>query len=125
MNSKKELFSHAAIVLAVANVGHSLAYYENKLGFTCNFRRNDPMDYAVLKRGDISIHLTNKDNAESVLKNRISIYIFVHDVDAVYHEFSEKNVTIHTPIGDREYQMREFDVIDPDGYIIGFGMNTN
>lgn len=95
MNSQKELFSHAATVLAVANVGHSLAYYQNKLGFTCNFKWNDPMDYAVLKRGDISIHLTNKDNAESVLKNQISIYIFVHDVDVVYHEFSEKNVT-HT-----------------------------
>lgn len=102
MKSQKELFSHAATVLAVANVGHSLAYYENKLGFTYNFRWNDPMDYAVLKRDDISIHLTNKDNAESVLKNRISIYIFVHDVDAVYHEFSEKNVTIHTLLSEIE-----------------------
>jgi len=121
MNLQKELFSHAATVLAVANVGESLDYYENKLGFKCNFKWNDPADYAVLKRGEISIHLTKSDSAEYISKNRTSIYIFVHDIDAVYREFSEKKISINTPIGNREYGMREFDVRDPDGYIMGFG----
>jgi uncharacterized glyoxalase superfamily protein PhnB len=121
MNSQKELFSHAATVLAVANMEQSLEYYENKLGFTCNFKWNDPIDYAVLKRGEVSIHLTIRDDSESISKDRTSIYIFVHDVDAVYQEFSDKKVTINTPVGDREYRMREFEVRDPDGYIIGFG----
>jgi catechol 2,3-dioxygenase-like lactoylglutathione lyase family enzyme len=62
MKSQKELFSHAATVLTVANVEQSLDYYENKLGFTCYFKWNDPLDYAVLKRGKISNHLTNRDD---------------------------------------------------------------
>jgi len=89
MNLQKELFSHAATVFAVANVEESLDYYENKLGFKCNLKWNDHVDYAV------------------------------------YQEFSEKKISINTPIRNREYGMREFDVRDPDGYIIGFGMNTN
>jgi uncharacterized glyoxalase superfamily protein PhnB len=115
MKSQKELFSHAA------NVEKSSDYYENELGFTSYFKWNDTLDYAVLKRGEISIHLTNRDDSESISKDRTSIYFYVHDVDAVYQEFSEKKVTINTPVGDREYRMREFDARDPDGYIIGFG----
>ena len=121
MNSPKEQFSHAATVIPVVNVPNSLNFYENQLGFTCNFKWNDPVDYAVVKRGEVSIHLTKIDSEEKRNSHRTSIYIFVHDVDVVYQEFIENKVTIHTEIGNREYGMREFDVKDPDGYIIGFG----
>ncbi len=49
------------------------------------------------------------------------MYIFVHDIDGLYGEFINRNVKIGCEIGDRDYDMRNFDIIDPDGHRITFG----
>ena len=42
-------------------------------------------------------------------------------IDLLYQKCLEKAVPVHHPIGNRDYQMRDFDVIDPDGHIIEVG----
>lgn len=121
MTKPSELFSHFACVLPVTNMNRSLEFYRDKLGFNVTFTWNDPIDYAVLKRGDVGIHLTKSDRKVIPTGQHTSIFIFVHDADAVYEEFIGKQVAMANPIGDRDYRMRDFDLIDPDGYILTFG----
>lgn len=123
MTDVKNLFSHAATIIPVADVPASAEYYRDKLGFEITFLWNDPPDYAVLKAGEgVSIHLSTQKKAEELKDNRpIEVYIFVHDVDALYKAYQDRGVKIHTPIGDREYGMRDFDVEDPSGNLLSFG----
>lgn len=123
MSQPKELFSHAATVFPVKDVEKSMRFYSEVLGFNINFKWGDPVSYAVLKRGEVSIHLTQKEG-NSKPSNHTSLYVFVHDVDAVHDEFVTSNANITNPIGDRDYGMRDFDVTDPDGYLLAFGNGT-
>ena len=115
-------FSHAATVFPVEDVRKTAEYYRDLLGFEITFEWGDPVTYAVMKRGEgVSVHIVQKDDdgfePSSV---HTALYVFVHDVDAVYDEYKSKDVNITNDIGDREYGMRDFDVKDPNGYCLSF-----
>lgn len=121
MSDLKKFFSHSATILPVADVLSTAEYYRDKLGFEITFLWNDPPDYAVLKAGEgVSIHLS-KSNTGPSNTGHIAVYIFAHNVDALYQAYQERSVSIHTPIGDRDYGMRDFDIKDPNGYLLSFG----
>lgn len=113
--------SHSATVFAVSDMERSLTFYNQGLGFEIEFTWMDPPEYAVLKRDNVNLHLSLTDDPINPPKHR-SLYIFPYNVDAVYSEFKNKNLTGLSEIGDRDYDMRDFDVRDPDGYIVCFGL---
>ncbi len=120
---KKELFSHAAPVFPVAKVGASAKWYEEKLGFTIGFLWQEPPTYGVLRRSEnVSIHLAETDMAK--ITNKAILYIFVHDVDELYAEFLERQAPVLQAPQDTDYQMREFELCDPDGNKLVFGKST-
>ncbi len=119
--STPKLLSHASPIWPVTDMQRSLDFYENQLGFTINFKWEDPPTYATLSRDEIGLHLTIRDDMPSDYKPLTSLFIFVHDVDAIWEECLQNNVKIITQIGDRDYRMRDFDIEDPDGYRIVFG----
>ena len=51
--------------------------------------------------------------------------IFVHDIDALYQKYQKAGANITNPIGDREWGMRDFDITDPNGFILSFGAEMN
>ncbi|MEL7532295.1 MAG: VOC family protein [Bacteroidota bacterium] len=117
---KKELFSHAAPVFPVANVGLSAKWYEEKLGFTIGFLWQDPPTYGVLRRSEnVSVHLVETDMDK--VSHKAILYIFVHDVDALYAEFLERQVPVLGSPQNTDYQMREFELCDLDGNKLVFG----
>ncbi|MEL6590606.1 MAG: VOC family protein [Bacteroidota bacterium] len=119
----KELFSHAAPVFPVADVSKAARWYEDKLGFTISFLWQEPPTYGVLRRSEhVSIHLSETDMSK--VDRKAVHYIFVHDVDAVYAEFLERQVPLEEKPQDTDYQMREFELIDPDGNRLVFGKGT-
>ena len=117
----KELFSHASSVFPVRDINHSIRFYTKQLGFKLNFTWEDPITYAVLARGEVKIHLSTRQDDCVPSKRHTALYIFVHDVDAVYEEFLAQNVIIENPPEDQTYKMREFNITDPDGYILTIG----
>jgi len=94
MSDRKELFSHCANILPVEDIVRSIEFYKDKLGFEVNFTWNDPVEYAVLKRGDVGIHLPQREGCSDEPQSRSAIYIFVYDVDAVYEEFLARKIEI-------------------------------
>lgn len=122
----QELFSHASTVWPVKDMETSLAYYQNTLGFEVTFTWEEPVTYAVLSRGNITINLVIRDDMPADYKPLAALYIFVHDVDALWADFTAKGAKVLNPIGDREYGMRDFDIQDPNGYriVIGKGLES-
>jgi len=121
MTTPNTSYSHAATVFPVSDMEKSIVFYRDQLQFEVLFTWMEPIDYAVLKKDGIGIHLTLQDT-RVVTSGRTALHVFVHDVDAVYANVKQHGTIIHTTIGDREYGMRDFDVKDPDGHIISFGM---
>lgn len=120
-----KLFSHASPVFPVDDPLATGLYYRDVLGFDINFQWEDPPSYVVINRDDaVGIHLVKSQDGFAPSAAHTSLYIFVHDVDAVYGEYQKSGANITNPIGDRDYGMRDFDIRDPNGYILVFGKNS-
>lgn len=122
-NAVKEtpLFSHAAPVFPVTDVNATIHYYEEKLGFTCSFTYGEPVTYAVVQRGGVSIHLTAREDQYLPSSRHTALWIFVEDVNKVYAELHTRDIRIVNDIADRDYGMRDFDIRDLNGFILTFG----
>ena len=113
-------------VLLVADLPRSVAYYRERLGFTCEVY-GEPPDFAVADRDAVRILLALADEPERLVPNwRIvdkmwNAYIVVDDVDAVYAEVQERGAGIDYSLYDAPTGFREFGVQDPDGHDIAFG----
>ena len=119
----KKKLSHFATQFPVYDPETASEWYTEKLGFSIEFKWGDPVDYIVTQREDaVSIHFVRSDNSE--IQPRI-IYVFCFDVDAVYEELSSKGIEKITKPINHEYGMRDFEVRDPFGNMIVFGMGEN
>ena len=115
--------SHLAPIFPVSNIKESLLFYQ-AMGFKTEFLWEDPPSYAVLSAGEnASLHLSllNPEHRDRQVESLI--YIFVHDVDAQYAICQKNGLTFHVDIGDRDYGMRDFELLDPDGHKITFGIS--
>ena len=123
---KVENFSHAATVFPVQDIEKSIEFYRDKLGFDVTFEWGEPVQYAVLKSGDVSVHLVVKDDPKYQPSSvHTALYVFVHDVDEVYEELKANGASITNEIADRDYGMRDFDITDPDGFQLCFAMGIS
>ena len=115
-------FSHAASIFPVDNPLQAAEYYRDVLGFEIRFQWGDPPDYVVVNRDDaVSIHFSKKQDDFAPSTAHVSLMIFVHDIDGLYEEYQKAGANITNPIGDREWGMRDFDIMDPNGFILSFG----
>jgi catechol 2,3-dioxygenase-like lactoylglutathione lyase family enzyme len=111
----------AATIFSVRDLAASVAHYRDVLGFTVTFQYGEPAFYACLCRDEVAIHLRagtrwNPGNG--------AIAVFVKDVDALHAELIARGAKVLKPPQDYDYGMRDFDVTDPDGNQLTFGMET-
>ena len=108
-------------VLAVSNLDTSLAFYVDKLGFEKVSSYGNPAYVAEIRRDKTErISLLCMLNA-TVANNSIATLAFrCLNIDDIYEEFLANGVTVDEKIEDKAYQMREFRIKDPDGYILYF-----
>ncbi len=115
--------------LLVANVERSLAFYVETLGFARGMTVPDasPFVFAAGTGGDVEIFF---NDAATAVKEYPSfagkpigatgtMFIELEGVDAL-HERIKSSVTITMPLVTQFYGMREFAILDPDGYVITF-----
>lgn len=105
----------------VADLGRSLEFYTNTLGFAIEFRYED--FYAAITKDGCSIHLkSGKPSIEPRHKGNnedLDLVFSVEGVENLYEELSNRSVEFTQPIREMPYG-REFYIKDPDGYRIGF-----
>ena len=115
--------------LLVANVERSLAFYVETLGFARGMTVPDasPFVFAAVTSGEVEIFLNDAATAVKEypafagkpLGATGTMYIELEGVDAL-HERIKSSATITMPLVTQFYGMREFGILDPDGYVITF-----
>ena len=109
-----------ASVFTVTDVGRSLAFYLERLGFIEEFKLGDPPTYAIIERDMVQLHLMPASQAAEAL-GLSSIYVFVAGVDALHDQLVARGCPIDSAPQDYFYGMREMSVRDPDGNRLTFG----
>ena len=120
MRTEKDHIAHSSIILGVRNIEESIDFYQEILGFTCTFKWQEPPTYAVVKRGDTSIHLAFR--TDPVISSSPILYIFCNDINSYYQEILKKGAKILEPLSSaQDYGMNEFALQDNIGYRLIFG----
>jgi lactoylglutathione lyase len=119
-------FVSATPNLLVSDMAASLAFYRDVLGFQLEQSVPDaaPFVFAWLKRGGVELFL---NDAKPVVSEHTSLraghtstlFVVVNDVDAFHAQLSGR-ARIVMGLTDQFYGMREFAILDPDGYLITF-----
>ena len=116
-------YFHAAVIIQVPDLKKTLAYYAKNHGFEISFEWGESLECVVSKLGK-NIHFHFAKN-ETGFSSNTTLYIFVHDVDSIYQSISEKNVKITNEIGNRDYGMRDFDILDLNNNRLTFGTSID
>ena len=110
-------------VFAVLDPPKLADYYVKTFGFDVV---GDPIpEYAIVSREGYEIHFHLAAGQPSGNQGdedyRGGAYFVVEDPDALHEELSGRGATVHCPLEDRPYGMRDFSVRDPEGYLLCFG----
>jgi catechol 2,3-dioxygenase-like lactoylglutathione lyase family enzyme len=113
-------------VFAVADIGETLEWYQSKLGFRSDrFPPNPPHAFAILFSDHIEIMLQRVENYQrpDIYAARPGgvwdAYIRMSEVKALYERIKDE-VTIVQPLRQQPYRAWEFEVRDPNGYLLVF-----
>ena len=111
--------------LVVSDLERSLAFYCDKLGFTEPAMWGDPPTFAMANRDGFDIMLKRADAAAGVHPNGPSgvwdVYLHVQDARDELEALRAAGVAIDQDLSETEYEMLEFEIVDPDRYRIGIG----
>ena len=110
----------------VADVGATLRWYEERLGFKSHpFPKTEPYAFAILVRDDVEIILQRIDGYEKPDLYQLrpggvwDAYVRMEGVKD-FHESVRDNVEIIRPLQKQPYGDWEFEVKDRNGYVLVF-----
>ncbi|HEU4435378.1 MAG TPA: VOC family protein [Pyrinomonadaceae bacterium] len=120
------MFESLAACFPVADISSTIKWYEEQFGFTGDpFPDREPYVFAILRRDDVEIFLQRvegyqKPDLYSTRPGGVwDTYLRVEGVRDLYEEVREA-VTIVQPLRRQPYGNWEFEVKDPNGYILVF-----
>ena len=111
----------------VHDVETSVEFYDQVLGFRCEYSDGNPLQFAICSRDGLAIMLRRVSAADVIVPNEKQggtweAFFWVNDVMALHSEFTAKGaVIVYGPLIQESYQMKEFAVRDCDGHVLGFG----
>lgn len=114
----------AAPTFLVNDVGTTARWYESHLGFTPSFfPKSEPYVHASLNRDRVEIMLLRTEGYQKPAISRPGgvwdAYIRMQSVHEFYEEVRQK-VTIQMELVKQRYGDWEFEVRDPNGYVLVF-----
>lgn len=113
----------AAPQFLVEKLTDSLAFYEQRLGFSRDFVYED--FYASVSRDGAVIHLKCAPKLAAERAHRrsgehLDAHLAVSGIEELYEELVRRGAPITKPLDRRPWGARDFYVEDPDGYILCF-----
>jgi uncharacterized glyoxalase superfamily protein PhnB len=116
--------------IRVKDVGRSLAFYVDELGFMLERGGASDVNCAI-SRGDARLMLERaadlySDEYNAAIQERlpsksaIALYIEAPDLESLYDGVQAAGILVMDPLGDRPWGQAEFTVEDPDGTWITF-----
>lgn len=107
-----------SIALTTPDISRSVTFYVRQLGFACALQLKR---FARVKLGkaDIMLALPRENEAWAGPLFTGSIYLGVDNVDAIWERLKD-HVRIAYPIETMGYGVREFGILDDNGYQLSF-----
>ncbi len=120
-------FDSASPCFPVADIGSTISWYERELGFVGDpFPPDGPFVFGILRRGQVEIMLQRVDNYEKPdLYDRRNgggvwdVYLRIKGITDLYSAVKDR-LQIKKPLHKQPYGLWEFEVKDPNGYILVF-----
>ncbi|MEM0914542.1 MAG: glyoxalase superfamily protein [Planctomycetota bacterium] len=106
-------------ILNVKNVPASIDYYVDKLGFHEDWAWGDPVGFASVSRGEVTLFLCQDGQGQP----GTWMSVWTEDVDALHAEYVKRGAIIKQPPTNFPWGVREMNVADPDGHRLRFGSN--
>jgi uncharacterized glyoxalase superfamily protein PhnB len=108
--------------LMVHDVSASLKFYEQTLGLQRRMTVPDrePYVFVSLISGQVEIFLNQDQSGAKPAPGGMSLYVDHDGLDQLLGRVQQQGVKIEIPLNETFYGMREFAVLDPDGYMIIF-----
>jgi catechol 2,3-dioxygenase-like lactoylglutathione lyase family enzyme len=117
MDSLPELGDQLVVEIFVRDLDRSIAIY-TALGFTLD--RRDGNFAALTWEGREFFLDQRSDLPPAQGPARANVRILVRDVDAMWAHARKLGLRVEQPIADRYYGLRDFTVVDPDGFGLRF-----
>ena len=120
-----------ALMLLVDDVNKAVAWYRDILGAKLQYSmpQTPPFEWASLLLGDIELMFSCKKSAQQWYGIQTSeepanfiVYFYVTDASILYDKVKDKVKIIMEPT-DQPYEVREFAVQDPFGFVLIFAQN--
>lgn len=111
----------------VSNVERSVEFYQQTLGFRCEYSAGLPLQFAICSRDDLAIMLRRVSEPGQIVPiekqgGTWDAFFWVSDADALHSEFEAKGAdVVYGPLIQDAYRMKEFAIRDSDGHVLGFG----
>ncbi|MGH6959683.1 MAG: bleomycin resistance protein [Dongiaceae bacterium] len=115
----------------VSDIVRAAEYYRDKLGFVFDRYWGEPPCFVMVRRDGVQFMLRSGQFGGRPQPNQAldryswDAYVYVRDVDDLHAEFAAKGVDIIRPPEDQDYGCRDFEVRDPDGYVLCFGQDVS
>ena len=115
VGSEAERNAQLVVEVEVRDLARSLAFYE-AIGFVVERRATG---FAALRWESHYLFLAeHARDAGGTLP--VNLRVIVPDADAVWSRVVASGATVLRPIADRSYGLRDFTIVDPDGFGIRF-----
>ena len=116
---KEKKFWRISPHLPVENVRLTIDWYKANLGFGEEWFYGDPVTDGGCRRDEMRLLFGKTSGPFKPLKD-ISLILFVSNVDEVYEEVKQRGLQIIKEIQTYDYGMREFAILDCNGYMLRF-----
>jgi catechol 2,3-dioxygenase-like lactoylglutathione lyase family enzyme len=117
MDSISRLGDQLVVEVMVRDLDHSLAIY-TALGFTLERREGN---FAALRFEGREFFLDQRADLQAANgPSRANVRILTRDVDQAWALANGLGLRVEQPVGDRYYGLRDFTVLDPDGFGLRF-----
>jgi catechol 2,3-dioxygenase-like lactoylglutathione lyase family enzyme len=117
-------YSHCIPFLPVRDLHETIQFYKEKLGFHSEWYWGDPPTDAGIGRDGLNLLFVKNEQFTDLIntaQRRLEICLFVSNVDEVYRELQNQKVEIISALKNEAWNVREFSILDCNGYILRIG----
>ena len=125
------IFKFAATAFLVSDVGETARWYRDTLGFRAvTFPDSEPFEWASIARDNVEIMLQRSEGYQKPDLDTLrpggvwNAYFYVNDAHGLYEAIKDKVKVRRAPC-EQPYQMIEFEIADPNGYVLVFGQSLS
>lgn len=108
--------------LMVSDVAASAKFYVDVLGMAQQITVPDqpPFVFVAVGNNQVEVFLNKEDAPGKAKPGGISLYMEIKGLDEFFDRVQQNKIKIEIAMNETFYGMREFAVLDPDGYLLIF-----